>query len=162
LEPPANPGRFRVSTVQAVHSNGIDPRFTADQSKFAAGTTAYGGTETGYVIRFSNGLSVYWSGDSGFFGDMRLFSQFYKVNLAIPHIGDIFTMGPDEAAFAVNDLIKPQSVIPTHANEPATLGGMVNAGTKTQRFIDEVKSAKVFVPLSGVTILCDGDGKCSQ
>ena len=65
-------------------------------------------------------------------------------------------------AYVVNDLIKPQSVIPTHANESATTGGIVSAGTKTQRFIDGVKSAKVFVPLSGVTISCDGEGKCSQ
>lgn len=150
----------RVSTVQAVHSNGIPAPFV--DGALPAGITGYGGTETGYIIRFSNGLSVYWTGDTGFFGDMKLFSQFYKVNLAIPHIGDIFTMGPDEAAFAVNDLIKPQSVIPTHANEVATTGGAVNAGTKTERFINGVNAAKVFVPLSGVPISCDGTGKCSQ
>jgi len=150
----------RVSTVQATHSNGIAAEFV--DGALPAGTTAYGGTETGYIIRFSNGLSVYWTGDTGFFGDMELFSEFYGVNLAIPHIGDIFTMGPDEAAFAVNELIKPRSVIPTHANEIATTGGGVNAGTKTQRFIDGVSSAKVFVPLSGVSINCDGQGKCSQ
>ena len=150
----------RVSTVQATHSNGINSAFV--DGALPAGTTAYGGTETGYIMRFSNGLSVYWSGDSGFFGDMKLFSKFYKVNLAILHIGDIFTMGPDEAAFAVNKLIKPRSVILTHANEVATTGGTVNPGTKTQRFIDGVKSAEVFVPLSDVPITCDGKGKCSQ
>lgn len=158
----SGPTGVRVSTVQATHSNGIAPAFTADPSKFAAGTTAYGGTETGYVIRFSNGLSIYWSGDTGFFGDMALFSKYYNVNAAIIHIGDIFTMGPDEAAFATNTLIKPKSVIPTHANEFATTGGNVNPGTKTERFINKVDSAEVFVPLSGVPILCDGTGKCTQ
>ncbi len=151
----------KVSTVQATHSNGISPAFI-DGGNLGGGMTGYGGTETGYVIRFSNGLVVYWSGDSGFFGDMELFSKFYKVNLAIPHIGDIFTMGPLEAAFAVNKLIKPKTVIPTHANQVSTTGGAVNAGTRLELFIDEVKKAKVFVPLSGVPISCNGKAKCTQ
>jgi L-ascorbate metabolism protein UlaG (beta-lactamase superfamily) len=150
----------KVSTVQATHSNGIPGPFV--DGALPAGLTGYAGTETGYVIRFSNGLSVYWSGDSGFFGDMQLFSKFYKVNLAIPHIGDIFTMGPLEAAFAVNKLIKPKSVIPTHANQVSTTGGAVNPGTRIELFINEVKKAKVIVPLSGVPIFCDGKGKCTQ
>ena len=114
------------------------------------------------MIRFSNGLSVYWPGDSGFFGDMRLFSEYYDVNLAIPHIGNIFTMGPDEAAFAVNRLIKPKTVIPQHANEVATTDGAVNPGTRTERFIQKVNGAEVIVPLSDVVISCDGQGKCTQ
>ena len=107
-------------------------------------------------------LSCCLSGDSGFFGDMELFSKFYKVNLAIPHIGDIFTMGPLEAAFAVNKLIKPKTVIPTHANQVSTTGGEVNPGTRLELFIDEIKKAKVIVPLSDVPISCNGKGKCTQ
>ena len=149
----------RVSTVQATHSNGIDPAFV--DGLVPPGLSGYGGTETGYIIRFSNGLSVYWSGDSGFFGDMALFSAFYKVNLAIIHMGDIFTMGPDEAAFAVNNLIKPSSVIPEHANEVATAGGAVNPGTRTERFIQQVRKP-VIVPLSGMPIQCDGHGRCTR
>lgn len=150
----------RVATIPVVHSNGIPGDFI--DGTLPAGLTGYGGTETGYVIRFSNGLSVLWTGDSGFFGDMKLFSEFYGVNMAVVHIGDIFTMGPDEAAFAVNQLIKPKSVIATHANEVATTDGAVNAGSKTDRFIQQVGGAKVIVPLSGVPIYCDGTGKCTQ
>ena len=153
----------RISTIQATHSNGIPPGLTANPGAFPAGTSAYGGTETGFIIRFSNGLTVLWSGDSGFFGDMRLFSQYYGVNLAIMHIGDVFTMGPNEAAFAVNHLIKPRSVIPTHVNENATLGtGKVQQGTKTAQFISRVKGAKVIVPTSGDVISCDGKGRCKK
>jgi L-ascorbate metabolism protein UlaG (beta-lactamase superfamily) len=149
----------RVSTIAVPHSNGIPSPFV--DGELPNGLTGYAGTETGYVIRFSNGLSIYWSGDSGFFGDMALFSRYYKVNLAIVHIGDIFTMGPDEAAFAVNELIKPRSVIPTHANEVATTGGVVNKGTRTERFIRESRK-RVIVPLSGVPIYCDGRGRCKH
>lgn len=71
-------------------------------------------------------------------------------------------MGPLEAAFAVNKLIKPKSVIPTHANQVSTTDGAVNLGTRLELFISEVKKAKVIVPLSGVPISCDGKGKCTQ
>lgn len=152
------PTGVRISTIPVVHSNGIAGAFINGGG--TPGLTGYGGTETGYVIRFSNGLSVLWSGDSGFFGDMKLFSKFYDVDLAIMHIGDIFTMGPDEAAFAVNELIKPKSVIATHVNEIATSGGVVNPGSKTERFIDKVNKAKVIVPLSDVPFYCNGIGVC--
>lgn len=157
LQLEGEPTGVRVSTIAVPHSNGIPSPFV--DGDLPSGLTGYAGTETGYVIRFSNGLSVYWSGDSGFFSDMALFSRYYEVNLAIVHIGDIFTMGPDEAAFAVNRLIKPRSVIPTHANEVATTDGEVNAGTRTERFIQKSRRS-VIVPLSGVPIFCDGRGRC--
>ena len=155
------PTGVHVSTVQATHSNGISPQFL--DGVLPAGTNAYGGTETGYVIRFSNGLSVYWSGDSGMIGDMKLFSEFYKVNLALIHMGDVFTMNHESAAFAVNNLIKPRTVIPHHANEVATIDGVVQAGTRTEAFINLIKHrTDVIVPLSEVKIRCDGNGRCRQ
>lgn len=157
LQLDGEPTGVRVSTIAVPHSNGIPSAFV--DGDLPNGLTGYAGTETGYIIRFSNGLSLYWSGDSGFFGDMELFSRYYKVNLAIVHIGDIFTMGPDEAAFAVNRLIKPRTVIPTHANEIATTDGVVNTETRTERFIQQSKRP-VIVPLSGVPIYCDGRGRC--
>lgn len=77
---------------------------------------------------------------------------------------DLFTMGSDEAAFAVNQLIKPRSVIPEHFNQVSTTNGKVNSGTKLERFISQLKgqaSTRVIVPLSGIPILCDGQGNCS-
>ena len=153
------PTGVMVSTVAVPHSNGIPAPFVG--GAVPPGLTGYAGTETGYVIRFSNGLSVFWTGDSGFFGDMALYSQFYGVNLAIIHIGDIFTMGPEEAAFAVNKLIKPRTVIPTHANEVATTGGVVNPDTRTEQFI-QLSRKPVIVPLSDMPIYCDGHGRCTR
>jgi hypothetical protein len=48
------------------------------------------------------------------------------------NIGDTFTTGPKEAAFVVNELIKPASVIASHANELATRNGKVLPGTRTE------------------------------
>lgn len=156
------PTGVRVSVVQATHSNGIPANFINGVTP--PGLSGYGGTETGYVIQFPNGLSVYWTGDTGFFGDMKLFSEYYGVNLAIVHMGDVFTMGPDDAAFAVNNLIRPRSVIPEHANEEATGSeGKVLSGTRTERFLSLLRpNINQVVPLSGVPILCDGRGNCVQ
>ena len=127
------------------------------------GLTGYAGSETGYIIRFTNGLSVLWTGDSGLIADWETQATFYKTNLAVVHGGDLFTMGPDEAAFAVSQLIKPRSVIPEHFNQVSTTGGAVNAGTRVERFISQLtgqSKSRVVVPLSGVTFEFDGAGNC--
>ena len=47
-------------------------------------------------------------------GDMKtVIGDFYKPDVAILPIGGVFTMGPDEAAFAC-ELIRPKIVIPEH------------------------------------------------
>src|SRR6266852_6707571 len=90
----------------------------------------------GYVITFSNGLTVYLSGDTGQTSDMSVVVRNeYRADLAVINIGDVFTTGPEEAAFAVNELVRPKSVIPSHANEVATSGGKVIPGTKTAKFL---------------------------
>ena len=71
-------------------------------------------------------------------------------------------MGPDEAAFAVSQLIKPRSVIPEHFNQVSTNGGKVIPGTKVERFIQQLKGqakSRVLVPLSDKPISCDGQGE---
>ena len=77
------------------------------------------------------------------------------------NIGDGFTTGPAEAAYVINELVKPASVIPSHANEVGTLNGKVRPGSKTEAFI---KAAKVpsHVPLSGKTMEFDSAGKCTD
>ena len=81
-----------------------------DAPNVPPGLTGYAGSEGGYIIRFTNGLTVLWTGDSGLIGDWEIQSEFYRPNLAVVHMGDLFTMGPDEAAFAVDRLIRPMSL----------------------------------------------------
>jgi len=71
-----------------------------------------------------------------------------RAQLAVINIGDAFTTGPEEAAFAMNELVRPNSVIPSHANEVATSGGKVIPGTRTANFLDLLKMPG-YVPLSG-------------
>jgi L-ascorbate metabolism protein UlaG (beta-lactamase superfamily) len=155
-----SPG-VKITTILAFHGAGASATFV-DSPGVPPGLTGYMGTETGYVIRFTNGLTVLWTGDSGLIGDWATQSDFYKVNLAVVHIDGLNVMGPDEAAYAVNKLIKPRTVIPEHANQVSTTGGKVNPGTVVEKFMRQVISAKVILPLSGVKIICDGQGNCKQ
>ena len=86
---------------------------------------------------------------------------FYHANLAVMNIGDTYTTGPKEAAFVINEMIKPASVIPSHANEPATKGGKSRAGTRTAIFQKAVK-VPVHIPLSGKTMSFNGAGVCTS
>ena len=155
-------GGVTIAIVAAVHSNGLSHDFLSDGGAMKKdGITAYVGPESGYVLTFSNGLVVYLSGDTGHTSDMAaIVKGYYGAELAVIAIGDIYTMGPEEAAFAVNVLIQPKAVIPTHANEVATTGGKVNGGTKTATFTSLVQGIPVHPPLSGVTMEFDGDAKC--
>jgi hypothetical protein len=60
----------------------------------------------------------------------------------------------------INELVKPASVIASHANEVGTVGGKVRPGSKTEAFIKASK-VPVHVPLSGKTMEFDAAGKCT-
>ena len=70
--------------------------------------------EPGYVIELENGYKIYHSGDTGVFGDMQMIGEYYKPDLALVCIGGWFTMGPEEAAYAMGSLMKPKMVVPMH------------------------------------------------
>jgi L-ascorbate metabolism protein UlaG (beta-lactamase superfamily) len=156
-------GGVKISTVTAMHSNGLDPDYIGGDLGKAMkenGIAAYVGEATGYVVRFSNGLVAYLSGDTGITKDQETVVRgYYHANLAVMNIGDGFTTGPAEAAYVINDLVKPHSVIASHANEAGTQGGKVVPDSKTDRFIKASK-VPVHVPLSGKTMEYDGNGKC--
>jgi L-ascorbate metabolism protein UlaG (beta-lactamase superfamily) len=157
-------GGVRIATVAALHSNGLDPDYIGGElgkSMKEAGIAGDVGLATGYVLQFSNGLVVYLSGDTGITADQDLVvRKHYKARLAVMNIGDGFTTGPAEAAYVINDLVKPASVIASHANEVATENGKLRPGTKTERFMKAVK-VPVHLPLSGRTMEFNAAGKCT-
>jgi len=170
----------QINSVTAEHPS--DPPLTLlnDQLRTllaANGVTAYVGLSQGFVIKFTNGLTLYLSGDTGWTHEMdSILKTFFGVNLVVMNISDSFVTGPPEAAFAIS-LIQPVAVIPSHANEVATTGGIVNSGTRTEQFIKLVselrakhdderdfrvppRRVQVYVPLSGITMQFDGDALC--
>jgi len=156
-------GGVTITTVPAVHSNGIAGAMIGGElgdMLDAAGLTAYAGPPTGYVLTFSNGLVVYLSGDTGITAEQdSVVRRHYGAKLVVINIGDTFTTGPKEAAYVVNELIKPAAAIASHANEAATKGGKVIPGTRTDTFIKATR-VPVYIPLSGRTMEFDPGGQC--
>ncbi len=158
-------GCVSITTVPAAHSNGISGGMVGVQlgeMLSSSGLTAYAGPPTGYVLTFSNGLSVYLSGDTGITAEQdTVVRQHYGVGLVVMNIGDTFTTGPKQAAWVVNELIRPASVIASHANQPSTEGGKVKRGTRVELF-SRLSKVPVHVPLSGRTMSFDADGSCAS
>jgi len=157
-------GGVRIATVTAMHSNGVDPDYIGGDLGKAmkdAGIAGDAGLPTGYVLRFSNGLVAYLSGDTGITADQEFtVRNHYNAKLVVMNMGDGFTTGPVESAYIINELVKPASVIASHANEAATVNGKVRAGSKTEAFVKATK-VPVHVPLSGKTMEFDAGGKCT-
>jgi L-ascorbate metabolism protein UlaG (beta-lactamase superfamily) len=157
-------GGVTITTVPAVHSNGIAGAMIGGELGElldASGLTAYAGPPTGYVLTFSNGLSAYLSGDTGVTAEQEtVVKDLYEAELVVMNIGDTYTTGPAEAAWVVNELIEPRSVIASHANQPSTRDGKVIEGTRLDQF-SKLTKARVYVALSGRTLSFDAKGKCT-
>lgn len=69
----------------------------------------------GGILFFAEGLTIYHAGDTALFGDMELIGKRHPIDIAFLPIGDNFTMGPEDAAYAVS-LLKPKVVVPIHYN----------------------------------------------
>jgi L-ascorbate metabolism protein UlaG (beta-lactamase superfamily) len=96
-------GGVTFTMTHAVHSCGI-----LDEGKIV-----YGGEASGYIMRFADHRCLYFAGDTNVFSDMALIEQLYHPELAFLPIGDLFTMGPAEAAMACR-LLRARKVIPMH------------------------------------------------
>ena len=94
---------IKIAMVHADHSSG----YVDD------GLMIYLGEPVGYVLRFEDGLTVYFAGDTALFGDMRLIKELYAPRIAFLPIGDRFTMGPESAALAC-EVLGVRQVVPMH------------------------------------------------
>jgi L-ascorbate metabolism protein UlaG (beta-lactamase superfamily) len=97
-------GTVELDVVQFTMTNAFHSGSTPDGS--------YGGEPTGVVIR-EGSLSIYFAGDTCMFGDMELIARLYKPQVVVLPIGDHYTMGPEEAALALELLGNPRCV-PAH------------------------------------------------
>jgi L-ascorbate metabolism protein UlaG (beta-lactamase superfamily) len=73
----------------------------------------YLGESCGMVVRLESGFTLYFAGDTCVFGDMQLIGRLYKPDVAVLPIGDWFTMGPDQAALAL-ELLGVERCVPSH------------------------------------------------
>ena len=74
---------------------------------------SYGGNPGGFLLTLPS-ATIYIAGDTALFGDMERIGA-TKLDLAILPIGDLFTMGPDDALEAIK-LLKPKRFVASHYN----------------------------------------------
>jgi L-ascorbate metabolism protein UlaG (beta-lactamase superfamily) len=94
---------MRITMTQAVHSASV----------MEGGKIVYLGGAAGFILRAPATPTIYFAGDTGIFGDMKLIAELYKPEIAFLPIGDHYTMGPDTAAIAARWLGVRQ-VVPMH------------------------------------------------
>ena len=106
-----------VTMIAEQHSSGFDP-VAASGAKPADGTPPppleYGGVPVGFVIQIANGPTIYHTGDTDVFYDMKdRIGDRFKVDVMLACIGGHFTMDPDGAALAAN-YVHPKVIVPMH------------------------------------------------
>ena len=82
----------------------------------------YGGNASGFLIEIRNGPTIYHTGDTDLFSDMKFIPKIRNVDVMLVCIGGIYTMGPRSAAQAVK-WIRPKIVIPMHFGTFPALSG---------------------------------------
>lgn len=137
---PFGPTGPKITAVHAEHASELIWKNPATDKE----ETHYGGEPVGYIIELENGFKIWHMGDTGLFGDMRLIGETYHPDLVLIPIGGHFTMGPQDAAIAVRDLIKPRYAIPIHygtapllRGTPAEFSAALGAASSTRLVVPE-------------------------
>ena len=91
---------LKVTLTNAFHSS-------------SAADGSYTGEACGIVLELESGFKLYFAGDTCVFGDMQLIGRIYEPDIAVLPIGDHFTMGPREAAVAL-ELLGVKRCVPCH------------------------------------------------
>ncbi len=106
--------------TQAVHSGSTND----------GGRIVYLGGAAGFVLRAPDLPTIYFAGDTGLFGDMKIIGEIYQPQIAFLPIGDHYTMGPDTAAIAAKWLGVRQ-VVPMHWGTFPVLHGTPQAAARS-------------------------------
>jgi L-ascorbate metabolism protein UlaG (beta-lactamase superfamily) len=96
-------GFVKLTMTHALHSSSIKD----------GENLLYGGDPAGFVATFKDGRTAYFAGDTSVFWEMGVIREIYHPELAFLPIGDFYTMGPQEAAYAAR-LLGAKKVIPMH------------------------------------------------
>jgi L-ascorbate metabolism protein UlaG (beta-lactamase superfamily) len=95
----------KVKLTQAFHGSGF---VTKNKEMIYCGMPAG-------ILFMNEGKTIYHAGDTGLFSDMKLIGERHPIDIAFLPIGDNFTMGPEDAAYAAK-LLNAKMVVPMHYN----------------------------------------------
>ena len=107
---------LKVTMTHATHSSSYD----TPEGRI------YGGDPAGFVVTLENGATIYFAGDTGPMMDMQLIGDLYRPDVAVLPIGDLYTMGPREAAYAAR-LLRARWIVPCHYGTFPALTGTADA-----------------------------------
>lgn len=125
---------FSVTMVSANHSSSYQGQYAGDPA--------------GLILQFDD-ICIYHMGDTNIFADLKLYGELYKPDVVLAPIGDHYTMGPEEAALAI-EMLQPEIAIPIHYGTFPILVG------KPETFKSEVEKrcdTKVIIPKTGKPFL---------
>lgn len=152
-----------ITVVFASHANNVAPALLSEADRAHLeheGTGLFLGPPSGFVVKFSNGLTAYLSGDTGIHTEMKtVVNDYHKANLAVLNLGPS-AVTPASAAYAMNELVRPASVILSHPNEAVTEGGKLRPTSRAAALIKQLKGVHPYLAISGRTMEFDGKGLC--
>jgi len=111
----------KVTIVNAIHGSELVPPMVQPSGPGQPAALA-SGNPVGYVLQINDGPTIYHTGDTDVFTDMKLIAEFFKVDLMLACIGGHFVMDPVRAAQAV-EWVQPKQVVPMHFGTVPLLAG---------------------------------------
>lgn len=126
---------FSVTLVSANHSSSFKGEYAGDPG--------------GLILSFEDDICIYHMGDTNIFADLQLYGELYEPHVVLAPIGDHYTMGHEEAAFAV-EMIGGELAIPIHYGTWPPLTGDPE---EFKKILEEVSETKVLIPEIGVNFL---------
>lgn len=140
-------GEVMVSMRPAVHSSGMrNPMASPNDPDMV-----YGGNPVGFILRISQGPTIYHSGDTAFFQDMVLIGEETAPDVALINIGGHFGMEPRMAAKAAG-AVKARLAVPHHYGTfPVLTQDTVEFKTELKKY-----GVPILVMKPGSSIVFDG------
>jgi L-ascorbate metabolism protein UlaG (beta-lactamase superfamily) len=106
--------------------DGVKVTLTHANHSSSVSDGSYAGEPAGLVVELEDGFTLYFAGDTNAFGDMSLIGRIYAPDVAVLPIGDHYTMGPREAAVAL-ELLGVVRCVPCHYGTFSLLTGTPEA-----------------------------------
>jgi L-ascorbate metabolism protein UlaG (beta-lactamase superfamily) len=128
-------GSVQATMVHALHSSSIQD----------GDRTLYAGEAAGYVLHLPDRRNWYFAGDTAVFGDMRLIAELYAPEVCFLPIGDLYTMGPAQAAAAIR-MLRPQQVVPMHYG---TFPPLTGRPEHVRELVKDLPGVEVLAPKAG-------------
>jgi len=126
---------FSVTMVSANHSSSFDGEYAGDPA--------------GLVLSFEDDLCIYHMGDTNIFSDLALYGELYEPHVVLVPIGDHFTMGPQEAAYAV-EMVNPTIAVPIHYGTWPPIDSDPN---EFKEILEDISEVEVIVATAGKDFL---------